>query len=286
MKSYLAFFIFLLTVSFAHGQGYGVDDIFYPYRVKKAKSLDTSFWEKQAKKLSRKAKKKKGAELLCALAIAKTHINSNDLTESINLLDQAIQLDSLNAEYYAVRGIIKYDWGVYSQDYNVSESCSDILKALELGLDSTLHNNTAIAGILSHPACIEQFVPGKFRSKLDEAHFQELISGIKWVRIDENPTSDPSYWVTITDSSIHIESIGNMKLNLDCKCTIIFEKNFFRLDNFTYCSDRMIPIYIYGFYDRGRLHLAFEQKEFSLDETLIETIDKRLGWSSFEEVQQ
>lgn len=154
MKIILITISLLLFGNHSLSQGYGVGIEFYPNPIRETKLLDQSFWNKKVKKLSRKhSRSPNNAELIYKLAIAKSYVLTNDLTDIIVLLDKAINLDSTQAKYYAVRGIVKYDWGAYSPDYDISEGCPDIKKALEFGLIEKLKRNEAINGILNHPSC-------------------------------------------------------------------------------------------------------------------------------------
>ena len=138
-----------------NAQGYGISNKFYIKQVSEKNSFSDAYWKKQVKKLSRKSQKNPdNSEYLYALAIAKQRIfDARDAQESIKLLNKAIELDSTKAKYYAVRGIIKYDWGVWSQEYTPSDGCIDINKAIELGLSEELKNDEAIIGIPTHPNC-------------------------------------------------------------------------------------------------------------------------------------
>jgi hypothetical protein len=145
----------LVLPAISLAQGYGVSSNFYIKRVSKKKESNNAYWERQVKKLSNKyLNDSLNTEILYGLAIAKSRIfDTRDAQESINLLDKAIVLDSLNAKYYAVRGIIKYDWGIWSKEYTPSDGCEDINKAIDLGLSAKLKDNEAIIGILNHPNC-------------------------------------------------------------------------------------------------------------------------------------
>jgi len=148
--------IYLLVLpALSIAQGYGVSSDFYIKKVTKKKEFDNQFWEKQVKKLSRKhSRDSLNPDVLYGLAIAKSRIfDSRDAQESIDLLDRAIAIDSSNAKYFAVRGIIKYDWGVWSEEYTPSDGCEDINKAIDLGLSEKLKQDVAIIGILKHPNC-------------------------------------------------------------------------------------------------------------------------------------
>ena len=71
----------------------------------------------------------------------------------IDMLDLAIAQEPTNANFHAVRGIIKYNWGAWSYDYDIGEGCLDIRKAISLGLSITITNSETITGILDHPSC-------------------------------------------------------------------------------------------------------------------------------------
>jgi hypothetical protein len=154
MKILLLTFVSLFFVQFSFAQGFGVGVEFYPDQIPQGKEYDQKYWKKKVKQNNRKCRKYPNNEtLLYKCAIAKSYILTNDMTEIIDLLDRAIQLDSLQPKFYAVRGIIKYDWGAYSPDYDIAEGCPDIRKALEMDLEEKLKHNEAINGILNHPSC-------------------------------------------------------------------------------------------------------------------------------------
>lgn len=135
-------------------QGYGIGYEFYPDSLPQDKLYDQYFWDKEVEELILECRESPSdATLLYKLAIAKSYIMNDDLTEIILLLDQAIEIDSTQARFYAVRGIVKYDWGAYSPDYDIAEGCPDVRKALEMDLEEKLKRNEAINGILNHPSC-------------------------------------------------------------------------------------------------------------------------------------
>jgi hypothetical protein len=154
MKIVLAIIAIILFGQFTLAQGYGIGIEFYPDPIPEGKLFNQDFWEKKVKKLARKSRKSPNdARLLYKLAIAKGYVITNDMTDIIMLLDSAIEVDSTQAKFYAVRGIVKYDWGAYSPDFDIAEGCPDIRKALEMGLKENLKSNEAINGILNHPSC-------------------------------------------------------------------------------------------------------------------------------------
>jgi|SRR5690554_1225814 len=154
MKIVLVTMIIILLGQFTLAQGYGVKQDFYPDSIPEGKLYDQDFWKEKSEVLSKESEESPNDPmLLYKLAIAKSNVMSNDLTDVILLLDKAIEIDSTQAKIYAVRGIIKYDWGAYSPDYDISEGCPDIRKSLEMGLEDRLKNNEAIIGILNHPSC-------------------------------------------------------------------------------------------------------------------------------------
>jgi hypothetical protein len=154
IRDYVLIWLLSLPV-LSFGQGYGVSSEFYIKRVSKKNEINNEYWEKQIKKLSRKySKDSLNPEILYGLAITKSRVfDSRDAQESIDLLNKAIAIDNSKAKYYAVRGIIKYDWGVWSKEYSPNDGCNDIKKALEIGFEPKLQKNDAIIGILYHPDC-------------------------------------------------------------------------------------------------------------------------------------
>jgi hypothetical protein len=154
MKIVLITSIILLTGQFAIAQSYGVGQEFYSDSIPEGKLHSQDYWKEKTNELSKENEESPNNPMLMyKLAIAKSHVMSIDLMESIHLLDKAIKIDSTQAKFYAVRGIIKYDWGAYSPDYDIAEGCPDIRKSLEMGLEERLKTNEVIIGILKHPSC-------------------------------------------------------------------------------------------------------------------------------------
>ena len=154
MRIALVTIALLLFGQFASAQGYGIEYDFYPDPIPKEKLYDQDFWKKKVENLTRKSQESPNdATLLYKLALAKSYVMTNYKTDIILLLDRVIEIDSTQAKFYAVRGIVKYNWGAYSPDYDIAEGCPDIRKALEVGLEEKLRSSEAIRGILNHPSC-------------------------------------------------------------------------------------------------------------------------------------
>lgn len=155
MKSLLIILAITCSV-FSFSQGYGIEDNFYPSQVRELDSWYEikRFWESEIDRISKEIKiRRDNSELLYQLAIARHNANEQNLIELIELLDKAISMNPKKAKYYAVRGIIKYNWGAWSPDYDIGEGCPDIKKSIALGLSGKLKENESIVGILGHPSC-------------------------------------------------------------------------------------------------------------------------------------
>lgn len=155
MKNLILLIALLGTINL-FGQGYGIETNFYSSEVPEMKTWDEmkQYWEGEVKSQNAKIEANKNdPELLYKLAIARHNTNEQNLLELIDLLNKAITLKSNEPKYYAVRGIIKYNWGAWSQDYDIGESCSDIKKSISMGLSKELKSNESIVGILKHPSC-------------------------------------------------------------------------------------------------------------------------------------
>ena len=151
MAALLAAFTFSVS-----GQGFNIEPNFYTAAVPETGTWKETkaFWDNEVVRL--KAKNVQGkakADVLYALAIALHESGTNDMLELIALLDTAIEMNPLEAKYYAVRGIVKYNWGGYSPDYDLSEGCPDIEKAKTLGLPREMLANESMTDIPKHPNC-------------------------------------------------------------------------------------------------------------------------------------
>lgn len=138
------------------GQGLGIESNFYSANVPEMTSWTEmkNYWENEVKTLNAKiASNEKNSELIYKLAIAKHNAGEQNLLELIKLLDKAILINPNKPKYYAVRGIIKYNWGAWSKNYDIGQGCPDVKKAIAMGLPEDLKKSESIVGVLEHPSC-------------------------------------------------------------------------------------------------------------------------------------
>ena len=155
MKHLILIGFFTLSLNF-FGQGIGIESSFYSSNVPEMKTWDIikKYWEKEVQNLNVKIKSdNNNSELLYKLAIARHNSNEQDLLELIKLLDKAISINPNRPKYYAVRGIIKYNWGAWSKEYDIGQGCPDVKKAIKMGLSKDLKSSESMVSVLEHPSC-------------------------------------------------------------------------------------------------------------------------------------
>lgn len=155
MKHLILIGFIALNLNF-FGQGLGIESTFYSSNVPEMKTWNDikKYWEKEIQNLNVKIKSdKNNPELIYKLVIAKHNSNEQNLIGLIKQLDKAISTNPNRPKYYAVRGIIKYNWGAWSPDYDIGKGCPDVKKAIKIGLSKDLKSSESIIGVLAHPSC-------------------------------------------------------------------------------------------------------------------------------------
>jgi hypothetical protein len=155
MKNLILIGLIVLSLNL-FGQGLGIESQFYSSNVPEMKTWDDikKYWEKEIQNLNVKIKSdKNNPELIYKLVVAKHNSGEQNLVELIKQLDKAISINPNRPKYYAVRGIIKYNWGAWSPDYDIGEGCPDVKKAIKMGLSKNLKSSESIVGVLEHPSC-------------------------------------------------------------------------------------------------------------------------------------
>ncbi len=138
------------------GQGYSIPSELYTEKDFDSIERKSDFYGTEKSILSDSILEdtsKTNADILYRMAIILHETGEQNLMICIKMLDMAISQNPSNANYYAVRGIIKYNWGAWSPDYDISEGCSDINNAISLGISTRIRNSETITGILRHPSC-------------------------------------------------------------------------------------------------------------------------------------
>lgn len=148
--------VLLFSSGLLWGQSLEIEDAFYPKKLPEMTSWRAieSYWEGEIKQIESQMKYRKPTpELLYRMVIARHNIGDENLLELIEIMDNAITLNPDNPKYFAVRGILKFNWGAYSESFGIESACPDIQKAIGMDLPIELQKSSSIRRIQSHRAC-------------------------------------------------------------------------------------------------------------------------------------